>query len=187
MKRTIIILILIVAAIGLGYVYEQVSISLQKRAHPVPEEYESFIIKYSREYNVPQEIILSVIKAESSFDSGARSNQGAIGLMQITTDTFTDIMRWNGETLDHGMLYDPETNIKYGTFFLNYLYRRFGDWEIVFAAYNAGRNRDWLNNPDLGVISDGRLIISAVPFPETRNYVIKVNKNIEMYRKLYFS
>jgi soluble lytic murein transglycosylase len=187
MKRTIIIFVLLAVAVGLGYAYEQVSIALQKRAHPLPPELEGFVMKYSQEYSVPPEIILSVIKAESSFRITVVSNRGAIGLMQIMPGTFDDLMKWKGETHEHGMLYDPETNIRYGTFFLNYLYRRFGNWEIVFAAYHTGQNRDWLNNPEMGVVSDGKLNISAIPSDVTRNYVINVNRNMEMYRKLYFS
>jgi len=187
MKRTIIIIILIIAAIGLGYVYEQVSIALQKRSHPMPAEYEEYVMKYSREYNIPPEIILSVIKAESSFLSNAVSPEGAIGLMQIMPATFADLTKRTGENHEQGMLYNPGTNIKYGTFYLRYLYDMFGDWDLTFAAYNAGlgRVREWRNNSE--IVKNGELIIAAVPFEETRNYLIRVNKNIEMYKKLYFS
>ena len=161
---------------------------LEKRAHPIPAEFEGHIMKYSDEYNIPPYIILSVIKAESSFRSHAVSGAGAVGLMQIMPATFDDIMRRMEESHEHGMLFDTETNIKYGSFYLRYLYDMFGDWELSFAAYNAGHTRvrnNWLNNPE--IVQDGKLIISGVPFEETRNYIIRVNKNIEMYKKLYFN
>ena len=189
MKRTIVIIILIITAVALGYVYEQVSVTLQKRAHPIPAEYEDYVMKYSVEYNVQPYIILSVIKAESSFSSGAVSpGAGAVGLMQIMPDTFDWLMKRMGETHAEGMLFDPETNIKYGTYYLRYLFDMLGDWDLALAAYNAGHNRvrnNWLNDP--GIVQDGKLVIAAVPFIETRNYIIRVNKNIEMYKKLYFS
>jgi len=189
MKRTIIILILIITAIGLGYAYEQVSIALQKRAHPMPAELEEHVMKYSKEYNVPPYIILSVIKAESSFQSNAVSpSAGAVGLMQIMPDTFDWLMTRTGESHAQGMLFDPATNIKYGTFYLRYIYDQLGDWDLVFAGYNAGHNlvrNNWMNNPE--IVHDGKLIISEIPFEETRNYVIRVNRNIDMYKKLYFS
>ena len=189
MKRTIIILILLAVSVGLGYAYEQILTALYKRAHPFPAEFEEFVMQYSEEYNVPPYIILSVIQAESSFRSHAVSKSaGAVGLMQIMPDTFDWLMRRAGEHHEHGMLFDPEINIRYGTFYLRYLYDLFGDWELAFAAYNAGHNRvrnNWLNDSE--IVRDGKLIISAIPFEETRNYVIKVNKNKEMYKKLYFS
>ena len=173
----------------MGYAYEQVSVTLQKRAHPVPADLEEYVMNYSREYNIPPEIILSVIKAESSFQSNAvSSGAGAVGLMQILPSTFEWLMTRTGENHEPGMLFDPETNIKYGVMYLRYIYDLLGDWELAFAGYNAGHNlvrNNWLNNPE--IVRDGKLVIEAIPFEETRNYVIKVNKNIEMYKKLYFS
>jgi soluble lytic murein transglycosylase len=110
--------------------------------------------------------------------------------MQIMPATFDWLMTkpgGTGENHDVGMLFDPATNIKYGTFYLSYLYGLFGDWDLTFAAYNAGQGRVrnyWMNDPD--IVRDGELIISAIPFEETRNYLIRVNRSIEMYRKLYF-
>ena len=186
MKRTIVIIILIAAAVVLGYAYEQVSLALQKRAHPL--HFEEYVMRYSRERNIPPEIIFSVIKAESSFRSDAVSpNAGARGLMQIMPDTFDWLQTKTGEQYAHGMLFDPATNIRYGTFYLRYLFDMFGDWNLTFAAYNAGQGRvrnDWMQNPE--IVRDGVLIIEAVPFEETRNYLIRVNRSIEMYRRLYF-
>ena len=188
MKRTIIIIILICVAVGLGYVYEITSSIIEKRAYPLL--YEDFVEKYSTEYNVPREIVYSVIKTESSFRSNAESHRGAIGLMQITPDTFDWLMTKTGEKLDRGMLYDPNTNIRYGTYFLRYLFREFEEyndeaWNLAFAAYNAGLNRvkgDWMNNPEY--IENGKILY--IPFEETRNYIEKVNKAIGIYRRLYF-
>ena len=187
MKRTIIIILIIAAAVGLGYLYETALMILEKRSYPL--NYEEFVEKYAVEYNVPREIIYSVIRTESSFRSNAESHKGAVGLMQITPDTFDWLMTKTGESLDRGLLYDPNTNIKYGTYFLRYLFIEFGDfednWNLVFAAYNAGLNRvksDWMRNPEY--IQDGKILY--IPFPETRNYIEKVNSAIKIYRRLYF-
>ncbi|MCL2772257.1 MAG: lytic transglycosylase domain-containing protein [Oscillospiraceae bacterium] len=183
-KRTVIIIIIIIVSIGLGYAYERVTVTIEKKSHPLM--YEEFVDKYSQEYTIPPEIIYSVINTESRFKSDVVSNKGAVGLMQITTDTFDWLMTKTGEALSDGLLYDPETNIKYGTFLLKYLYNEFNDWDLVFAAYNAGLNRvknDWMNNPDY--IKDGE--IQNIPFDETKNYIKKVNNNIDIYKKLYFS
>ena len=183
-KRTVIIISIIIVSIGLGFAYEKVTVAIEKKSHPLM--YEEFVNKYSQEYEVPPEIIYSVINTESGFKSDVVSSKGAVGLMQITNDTFDWLMTKTGESLSDGLLYDPETNIKYGTYLLKYLYNEFNDWDLVFAAYNAGLNRvknDWMNNPDY--IKDGE--IQNIPFDETRNYIKKVNNNKDVYKKLYFS
>ena len=170
----------------MGYAYERVLLAVQRHTHPFPAELEEYVMRYSQEYNIPPEIILSVIRAESSFRSSVVSHAGAVGLMQIMPTTFEDLTSRTGGHHEHGMLFDPATNIRYGTFYLRYLFDMFGDWDLTFAAYNAGlgRVRGWM--ADSEIVQDGELIIAAIPIEETRNYVTRVNRNIEMYRKLYF-
>lgn len=149
--------------------------------HPVL--YQEYIELYSEEYGVPEEIICSVINTESSFDSTAESHAGAVGLMQITKETFWWLLSRSGESLSDEMLFDPQVNIRYGTYFLSLLYEEFGSWDTVFAAYNAGRSRvtGWLGDPD--VSENGKLI--NIPIEETREYVKRVNNGIEIYREIY--
>ena len=182
-KNTIVILILIAVSVGLGYVCNIIMINFEKNAHPLM--YEELVEKYSELYSVDKEIIYAVIKAESGFDSAAKSNAGAVGLMQIMPKTYRDIAERLREDAVEGLLYDPETNIKYGTFYLRYLYDRFESWDLAFAAYNAEPSRvtDWLENPEY--IKDNEIVY--IPIEETRNYVKKVNKNKEVYKRLYFS
>jgi soluble lytic murein transglycosylase len=186
LTRTIAILIIIMISIGLGYAYERVAIILEKKSHPIPAAYKDIVEKYAEEFDVPIEIVYSVINTESGFRSDAVSpGVGAVGLMQIMPDTFDWIAMKLGEKPTEGLLYDPHTNVKYGTFFLKYLYKEFGSWDIAFAAYNAGPNRvkQWLNNPEY--IIDNEIVY--IPIEETRNYIKKVNKNKEAYKRLYFS
>ena len=108
-----------------------------------------------------------------------------MGLCQIMPDTFlwlTDEVLF--EHFEAGMLYDPETNIRYGTYYLSRLYDQFGDWSLAFAAYNAGPGRveEWLADPDL---VDGEGGLRKIPYKETRNYVKKMNRAWERYEKLY--
>ena len=160
---------------------------LDRIFHPV--DYGQIISKYSEEYNIPEYVIYAVIKVESNFDPDAKSRSGAMGLMQMTSDTF----RWltSSEHLDEGlgvsMLYDPEVNIRYGTYYLNYLYKKFDyNWDTAFAAYNGGEGRvaEWLSNSKY---TDGEGNLTDIPIKETRNYVIKVNREIDIYKKLYYS
>ena len=163
-----------------------INLALQMRSfytrvtHPLL--YEEYIEKYSEQYSVPKEIVCAVINTESSFDSSALSEAGATGLMQITKETFWWLLSKNGEDISVDMLYDPETNIKYGTYFLSILYEEFGSWDTVYAAYNAGRSRvnSWLSDDE--VTKDGKLV--NIPYPETARYVKRVSGNVTEYRKL---
>jgi len=186
LARTIAIIMIIIVSVALGYAYDRITVNLEKKSHPIPDAYKEIVEKYAEEYDVPKEIIYSVINTESSFNSAAVSDSGAIGLMQIMPETFEWIAMKIGENPSDGLIYDPHTNIRYGTFLLKYLYREFENWDIAFAAYNAGINRvknNWLNNPEY--IKDNEIVY--IPIDETRNYVKKVNNNIEVYKRLYFN
>ena len=102
--------------------------------------------------------------------------------MQMMPNTFYDIQHRLSEEYDEEMLFDPETSIKYGTYYLRYLYNIFGDWELVFAAYNAGMGNvsNWLKNDEYS--KDGKLLV--IPFAETDNYVKKVLDTEKEYKKI---
>ena len=178
-KLGIIISILLIVSVAFGFIFDLALTMIEKKIYPKPDEYLPYVEKYSDEYGVPQELIWAVIKTESGFDSSAESGVGAVGLMQLMPDTFNEITTYRlKEGLDIGMRYDPETNIRYGTYYLSYLYGRYGEWDVAIAAYNAGLGNvdEWLvNDPDL----------EKIPFKETRNYVKKVNKTKEKYENIY--
>ena len=136
-RRAPVIVLLAVIAIGLGFLGDFIITCIEKNAYP--REYAEYVEIYAQKYGVPESLVFAVIHTESSFDSGAVSSAGAVGLMQMTPDTFawlTDEILF--EHLENGMLYDPETNIRYGTYCLSYLYDRYGNWETAIAAYNGG-------------------------------------------------
>ena len=89
------------------------------------------------------------------------------------------------EDLETGILYDPETNIRYGTYYLSLLYSEFQVWDTVYAAYNAGRGKvnEWLS--DERYDNHGRL--KNIPYKETAEYVEKVKNRSATYEKLYYS
>jgi soluble lytic murein transglycosylase len=107
--------------------------------------------------------------------------------MQLMPSTFRwitdDVLR---ERLDDGMIYDPETNVRYGCFYLRRLYDRYGDWSAALAAYNAGPGRvdAWLDDPAM-LDEAGRLDPTAIPTEETRRYVPAVLDAMRQYDQLY--
>ena len=142
--------------------------------------------KYAAEYDVPPEVIYAVIKVESNFDATAESSVGARGLMQMMPKTFEWLTGKEhlGEYKSALMLYDAETSIKYGAYYLRYLYDKFENTETVLAAYNGGEGNvaKWLK--DSKYSKDGKTL-SDIPFKETENYVTKVVAEIDTYKKLF--
>ena len=87
-------------------------------------------------------MIYAVIRAESSFDPMARSDRGAVGLMQLLPSTAREVAaQMNIQWTDDRILWDPMTNIEMGTYYLRTLLTRFDNMEVALAAYNQGPNR----------------------------------------------
>ena len=150
-----------------------------------PLEYRSEIEKASEEFDVPIERICAVIYVESRFDPSVTSSVGARGLMQIMPETFADVQKALKTDYTDDDLYDPAVNIRAGTYYLSYLYKILGDWELVHAAYNAGIGNVWSWLDDDRYSKDGKL--TDIPFGETENYLKKVAIAKEKYKELYFS
>lgn len=148
-----------------------------------PRKYSDAVERYSKAYGVPASIIYAVIKTESNFDPCAVSSAGAVGLMQIMPSTFAWLMGLMSEMHETSALYDPEINIRYGTYFLRYLYDHYGRYDTAFAAYNAGMGNvsRWLDSAEHS--HDGKLI--NIPFPETADYVRLVTRRAMRYEKIY--
>ena len=149
-----------------------------------PIRYQEAVEKYSQEYSVDEALVYAVINCESGFDPEAVSAAGAMGLMQITPETFAWLQTKDetADTLSDDMLYDPETNIKYGILLLSLNLEEFGDVKTVLASYNAGRGKvsEWLADERYST-SSGTLAV--IPYAETEKYVEKVSRNYEVYKE----
>jgi soluble lytic murein transglycosylase len=181
------VLIILAISIVFGLVFDFVCKKIEYATYPMPEAYAEHVKRYSREFGVPENLIWAIIKTESGFDSSAESDVGAVGLMQLMPSTFDEITNYRlKDGFDIGMRYDPATNIRYGTYYISYLYTRYGNWDTALAAYNAGLGNvdDWLSNPQYTDL-ETKGGLKDIPFTETRNYVKKVNKALSMYEKLY--
>lgn len=153
-----------------------------QRRYIYPLKYEEFVAENSKNYGLEPSMVYGVIKAESGFGKNSVSGKGAKGLMQITDSTAEFIAeRLKKEEYD---IYDPETNLLFGCWYLGYLFARFGVRDTVLAAYNAGEGNvaEWLKNPEYSY--DG-LHLNKIPYEETSRYVKKVNKYAGRYKKYY--
>jgi soluble lytic murein transglycosylase len=144
-----------------------------------PLKYTDEIKQYSAEYAQDPYFVSAVICTESGFNDTAVSNRGAMGLMQIMPDTGA----WAAEKIGiteytADMLNQPDVNIRIGCWYLSYLGDMFdGDMDKVMAGYNAGPNNviEWAGD---GPLTD-------IPFGETENYLVKVSRNLQIYKGLY--
>jgi peptidoglycan lytic transglycosylase len=141
-----------------------------------PLRYEQIVRGHARNYGIDPALLAAVIYQESKFKSDARSASGAIGLMQLLPDTAKGIALHTGGTAFRVEdLYDPEINVRYGSWYLNHLLQKYGDEQTALAAYNAGQDNvdRWRRNG------------SGIRFAETRAYVSRVEDLKQIYRDAY--
>lgn len=163
---------------------EQVRIA---EAHPY--EYRELIEAQAEQYNLHPAFVAAIILNESSYRPHVTSSANAMGLMQIRPDTADYINRaLEMDGFSYNSLYDPETNIRFGCYYLGELSRRFhGDPVLVAAAYNAGPTnvQNWLNN-SLYSADQRTLPIENIPFGDTKTYAGRVLRDYAAYKRLYY-
>ncbi len=153
-----------------------------KKIFIYPLKYKDEVVNISKTYNLDPALVYSVIKTESRFNKNAVSKKGAKGLMQLTDSTANYVA--SIKNVDEYDIFDIETNIDFGCFYLKYLQNKFFDLYTTLCAYNAGEGNViiWLNNPQYS--SDG-LTLACTPYKETNNYIKKIKKSFINYQKLY--
>ena len=180
-KKKIILIALIILL--LIFVLFKLKDEVLKKLYPI--EYSEYVYKYSEENNIDPLLVFSIIKAESNFKRSATSNSGAIGLMQVMPETAKEMLEIIGDDyIIKEQLYNPEQNIKIGTKYYSWLYKKYNNPQLVIAAYNAGiGNVDkWISD---GIIKEDGSDLENIPYKETNNYVRKILRNYRIYQYLY--
>lgn len=137
---------------------------------------------------VPRALELAIARRESEFNPRVVSGVGAMGLMQLMPGTAQDMAKRVGVEYDKAKLTDGYAyNTRLGSEYLAYLEENFGNNPVLIAvAYNAGpgRARSWseANGDPRGPGVDIVDWIEAIPFDETRNYVMRVTESLPNYR-----
>ncbi len=154
-----------------------------------PRPFYDYAKKYAEKYNVPVNLIYSIMRQESLFDPECSSDAGAIGLMQIMSPTGYYIANKVGcAYFSPHYLYNSSLNIKFGSYYISSLLNEFRRKKyLAIASYNAGPGAVsyWKNN----ILNDENklLFIESIPFNQTRNYVKMVLRNYYVYNALYSS
>lgn len=148
----------------------------------------SAIPKSAKTGSVDKAVVYAIARQESGFHTGAVSQAGALGLLQLLPGTAQQMAKKAGVSYSKAKLTsDGAYNATLGAQFLDHLFERFnGSYVMTFAAYNAGPSRvaDWTNrfgdprDPNVDVVN----WIEMIPFTETRNYVQRIMENMQVYR-----
>lgn len=117
-----------------------------------PGVYQDMARAAARRHQVPEDLFLRLVNQESRFRPTAKSTKGAIGLAQLMPGT-AQLLGVNP--------HDPKQNLEGGARYLSQQYRKFGDWRLALAAYNAGP----------GAVEKYKGI---PPYAETQQYVRKI-------------
>ena len=132
-------------------------------------------------------LVLGITRQESNFDPYLRSGAGARGMMQLMPTTAKILARRMGVSYSPGQLDEPEYNMRLGSTYLGQLVSQFsGSYVMAIAGYNAGPGRpaQWSSfcGDPRGGATDPVDFIECIPFSETRNYVMRVMENMQIYR-----
>ena len=183
-KLLIIFLIIILLLILFG------PIKIQNRILEMmyPREYENFVSLYSKEYNVDENLVYALIKAESNFNPDAVSGKSAKGLMQIVDETAIDVAKALSLNISQEELIerlnDIDLNINLGTKYISMLLEKYENIAIALTAYNAGIGTvdNWIEK---GTIKSDGSDVENIPYKETNQYVRKILRDYDIYQKLY--
>ena len=148
--------------------------------------YRDIVIPAAIEHDIDPLLLFSIIRQESLFDASITSSAGARGLMQITEDTGEYIVANFGWPPDYTSddLDRPYINIRLGAHYLKLWIDRYGG-QITpsLASYNAGDGNTLVWKELAG--DDIDLFVEIIRFDETRDYIMYITENYEIYKSIY--
>lgn len=149
-----------------------------------PRAYADAVVAHAASFGVEPALVWAVMRQESAFSPVAVSTSNAQGLMQVIPSTWTWLAELQREP--PGDPFDPDTNVRYGTYYLRWLLDYFGgDLELAVASYNRGQGYiRRLFEGDL-VARDKDELYRHIDALETREYLQAVTLHLETYRALY--
>ncbi len=164
-----------------------------------PRFFKAFVKKYCEEFGVPEYVMYALIRSESFFDPNAMSGAGAMGLSQLMESTAEEVAK--KLKVDEYDIFDAETNIRFGTYYMSWLISKAEENNILLSmcGYNGGSGnvRKWIRGSKRDWATTGRpaakisgisldLWLETVPYEETRNYGKKLISTSALYGWLYY-
>ena len=167
---------LLIVAVAATFVYLRSGEPTWFQRVRYPMKYEQIVRGHARNYQLDPALLAAVIYQESKFRSDAKSSSGAIGLMQLQPETAKGIaIRTGGSRFQTSDLYNPEINVRYGSWYLRHLLDKYEDERTALAAYNAGQRN----------VDEWRAQGKEIQFSETREYVDRVEHLKGVYARAY--
>ena len=140
MKKLVVVLALALVVAGAFLAVDETSPPWYERIR-YPLRYQQIVRGHAHNYGIDPALLAAVIYQESKFDAGARSESGAVGLMQLRPDTARGIaIRTGGSAFRVSDLTNPEINVRYGCWYLRHLYVKYGDWRSGPSNRSATRS-----------------------------------------------
>jgi soluble lytic murein transglycosylase len=175
MRRVVFLGVVVAAVAGVfAYVNSTSPPWYERLRYPIA--YEQIVRGHARHYRLDPALLAAVIYQESKFRADVRSRSGAVGLMQLLPATAKGIaVHTGGSRFRVDDLYNPEINVRYGSWYLRHLLDRYGDEQTALAAYNAGQRN----------VDRWRREGGGIRFAETRAYVHRVERLKQIYRDAY--
>ena len=158
-----------------------------KSQQPQETIFDPIIVNVARNEGVDPFLIRALIWRESRFDPLTHGLADEHGLMQVTPDVGQMWAKINKvDDYNDDKLYDPETNIRVGTWYLNRSIKRWSQTDdpvtFALAEYNAGHSNalKWVD--PLAPLSH-TAFLDRITFPSTRKYVEVILAKREQYSR----
>ena len=187
LRRVLAFLLLVALSVGFGFAWDAAATAIERPRYPLQTQLTLKISQYAEHYGIPEPILWATVRNNSRFASNAVSEEGAIGLTQLTPERFEWICvnLFGDEPMDSGMLFDPDTNLSAGAAYVSYLYDRYGVWDHVFAAYCTDpQTVDALLSDPQNLSNQG--VLQVYPDKATAAYVRDMKTAVRYYSKLYY-
>lgn len=160
------------------------TVGVWRQAFPTP--FRPLFEKAAQEAGIPRAWLYAIASHESSFVPTARSNAGAVGLVQLLPKVAARIAELYGLKVRHrSALVRPAYNLDLGARYLSELKRMYRDnLPLAAAGYNAGPYavRGWLKGT--GVLPTD-VFVESIPYQQARRYAQRVTATAQSYAWLY--
>jgi len=153
--------------------------------HAYPEAYKPLVEKHAPLGKSTPNYLYSIMRKESGYDPHVLSYADAQGLLQMIPATTIRVARQLKLPYAPGDLYDPEFNVKTGSWYIGHLLAKFkGQVPLGAGSFNSGPRpvMRWIDQHGDRPIDE---LVELVSYMQTREYMKKVTENYARYVYLY--
>ncbi|MGE0396114.1 MAG: transglycosylase SLT domain-containing protein [Kofleriaceae bacterium] len=150
-----------------------------------PRAYRELVEKHQHLGKNPDGYLYAIMRKESGFDPHVLSYADAQGLLQMIPATTRRVAKELGIPYDAGSLYDPEFNVKTGSWYIGHVLNKFKlQIPLGSGSFNSGPRpvMRWIDKWGDREIDE---LVELVPYTQTREYMKKVTENFARYQYLY--